>query len=158
MKAELKNVKIAEFLSEETTAFTATLYIDGKKAAEVRNNGRGGANSILALEGKRDIVREFEEWAEALPPHRMDGENPDDIGVSKYGEIPMSGEFYIDLLLSKYQEEKQINGWCRNKIVLQHKDAPDDQYETIGQKFTVALVPALQARYPDYEIVNLRFV
>ena len=30
---QLKNVKIAWNMSEETTAFTATLYIDGKKAA-----------------------------------------------------------------------------------------------------------------------------
>ena len=36
MHCELKNVKIAEFLSEETVAFTASLYIDGKRAADVR--------------------------------------------------------------------------------------------------------------------------
>ena len=38
---QLKNVKIAWHMSEGTTAFTASLYIDGKKAADVKNEGRG---------------------------------------------------------------------------------------------------------------------
>ena len=40
----LKNVKICEWASEETTCFEATLYIDGKSIGRVHNEGCGGAH------------------------------------------------------------------------------------------------------------------
>lgn len=44
MQISLKSVRISESLSEETTAFTARLYVDGKATADVRNSGHGGCN------------------------------------------------------------------------------------------------------------------
>lgn len=41
---ELKNIQVAEFLSEETTAFSADVCIDGKKIGYCSNNGRGEGN------------------------------------------------------------------------------------------------------------------
>ena len=46
MKAELRKVKIARHMSEETTAFTADLWVDDKHIGHVKNDGRGGANFI----------------------------------------------------------------------------------------------------------------
>jgi hypothetical protein len=40
----VKNVKYAEFASEETMCFEATLYVDGKSVGRVSNAGRGGPN------------------------------------------------------------------------------------------------------------------
>jgi len=42
-KLELRSIRINERLSEETTCFAATLYVDGKRAAVVGNHGHGGA-------------------------------------------------------------------------------------------------------------------
>lgn len=39
---ELKNVKYHDDMSQETPCFSATLYVDGKRAAIVRNEGMGG--------------------------------------------------------------------------------------------------------------------
>ena len=144
MKAELKNVKIAEFLSEETTAFTATLYIDGKKVGFAKNDGRGGNNSIYHLSSKeRPQIQAFYEWAAEQPPN-----------ISEFGELPMSGDFYITLLVGAMEEEKELKGWCRKGIVLYE----EGEYTTIKRTFTHALVPALNARYPKAEVVNLRFL
>jgi len=44
MKIELKNVKHSEFASRETDCFQASVYIDGKKAGTVGNDGQGGCN------------------------------------------------------------------------------------------------------------------
>jgi len=41
----IKNVKTAEFASEETVCFEATLYVDGKSVGGVSNRGHGGPNS-----------------------------------------------------------------------------------------------------------------
>ncbi len=40
----LKNLKVCEWASEETTCFTATLYVDGKRVGECSNDGHGGAD------------------------------------------------------------------------------------------------------------------
>ena len=54
-RIDIKNLKVAEFLSEETVAFSVSLYWDGKKVGEASNDGHGGANRILLLEnGKMD--------------------------------------------------------------------------------------------------------
>ena len=41
----IKNLKFAEFASEETLCFEATLYVDGKSVGRVSNDGRGGPNT-----------------------------------------------------------------------------------------------------------------
>lgn len=51
MKIELRNVKIARSLSEETTAYTATIYVDGKPAFHASNHGHGGADMYHAVAG-----------------------------------------------------------------------------------------------------------
>ena len=44
MKLELKNLKHAEFASDETNCFEAKLYINGVFSATISNDGRGGSN------------------------------------------------------------------------------------------------------------------
>jgi len=44
MKIELKSIKYSEFASHETSCFEAAVYIDGKRAGTVENNGQGGCN------------------------------------------------------------------------------------------------------------------
>lgn len=55
----VKNVKIAEFMSEETVCFTATVYENGKKIGEAKNDGQGGCTSIYL-----DMLRTYEDDAE----------------------------------------------------------------------------------------------
>lgn len=43
-RVEIKALKIADHLSEETLAFTCSVYLDGKKVGQARNDGRGGCN------------------------------------------------------------------------------------------------------------------
>ena len=44
MKLELKNIKYAAFASEETPCYQAAVYVDGKKAVLVSNDGHGGSD------------------------------------------------------------------------------------------------------------------
>jgi hypothetical protein len=43
MHIQLKNIKYAAFASEETACFEGSVYLDGKKAGFVSNDGQGGA-------------------------------------------------------------------------------------------------------------------
>lgn len=46
LNLSLKNLKFHEDMSEETPCFSADLYEDGKLIAYVKNEGRGGCNSV----------------------------------------------------------------------------------------------------------------
>ena len=70
-KIELKNIKFAEFASQETACYQGTLYVDGKRFANVSNEGHGGCDSqepikpytykdIRKLE--ETIAKEYPKW------------------------------------------------------------------------------------------------
>jgi len=119
LKVELRKVKIARHMSEETTAFTADLWVDGKHIGHVKNDGRGGANFIdHRYDGKglntRDEVRAFKEWCKTLPPHR-----------DEWGESPMGDDLYISLLLDEWEETQQIKRMCKTKILVRYEGEED---------------------------------
>lgn len=68
MEITLKNIKYFASGSQETNCFTATLYIDGVKRADVENNGHGGPTNIRAYgKADRDAVEAAELYMAALP-------------------------------------------------------------------------------------------
>jgi len=93
MKIELKKLKIAEHLSEETTAFTADVYVNGKCIGYAKNDGQGGETDIRchfpADSIERKLCAEAEEWAKTQPPYSEGGGEP----------LPMTLDFYIDLMV-----------------------------------------------------------
>ncbi|MHA2403822.1 MAG: hypothetical protein ACXADH_12575, partial [Candidatus Kariarchaeaceae archaeon] len=40
----LKNIRVHNDMSEETTCFSASVYVNGVKAGTAKNDGRGGCN------------------------------------------------------------------------------------------------------------------
>ena len=74
----LKNLKVADFASEETLCFTATVMFDGRPIAEARNDGHGGSTFVRALQGQAALLAQAEEFAKSLPPASLDVEREDD--------------------------------------------------------------------------------
>jgi len=65
----LKNVKFSEHLSEETNAFTADVYFNGKKIGYAKNSGHGGETSVMSYGSNvRDQFKEMETFTKTLPP------------------------------------------------------------------------------------------
>lgn len=64
MNITLKNVKFAEFASQETNCFEATVYIDGIRAGTASNEGYGGCNNYYP----NTLYAALNEYAETLPP------------------------------------------------------------------------------------------
>jgi hypothetical protein len=56
----LKNLKIFKRMSRETTAFTATIWIDGASLCAVRNDGSGGETFVSALNWMRPAIKAIE--------------------------------------------------------------------------------------------------
>ena len=113
MKIELKNVKVNEAFSEETTCFIADVFINGKKVAHAKNEGRGGCTDYYPYEGKRELLKQAEEFCKGLPKEKVD------FGGTIH-EFAQSLESVIDNLLfekEKEKEQKKIEKLCENNIV-----------------------------------------
>lgn len=62
----LKKIRIADSLSEETLAFTADVYWNGRKIGVAENRGNGGCSSLCPL-GAVDDIRAANLWARQQP-------------------------------------------------------------------------------------------
>jgi len=107
MKIELKRIEFSERLSQETNAFSADLYINGRKVGEASNQGRGGPTDYGSYDEEgRALIKEAEAYCKTLPPHtfKMNGETH---------SIEMDLEMYIDNLLTDYLEQKELQKFRR---------------------------------------------
>lgn len=118
MKIELKALKIASSLSEETTAYTATVLVDGQPAFDARNQGHGGCDLIRPLPGyKGPSEAEINAWlaVNEAPdgPHEPDPAKraPYDIGSA------CDLERFIGREIARVEENKE---WARvvSKVAL----------------------------------------
>ena len=65
MNLRLENVRVAERLSQETTAFTATVCLGDAVVGFVRNAGSGGSHSYHWLDRRAEA--ELRAWANKRP-------------------------------------------------------------------------------------------
>ena len=113
MNIELKNIKIAEHLSEETTAFTADIFVNGKKVGYARNDGRGGCTDYNRYpgDGNMEVIKQAEEFCKTLPQKVY----PPMFGQPEL-RIDMNLEEFIDDIIEKKLLEK-ANAKLKKKMV-----------------------------------------
>src|SRR5829696_3496700 len=125
MKIELRNVKIARSLSEETTAYTATIYVDGKPAFHASNHGHGGADMYHAVAGYTGPSEaEISAWlAENAPPMGPYDPNPATRALYDNG-TSCDLELFVGRLLGAHEAaaerkriEKKLDRLLAEKIV-----------------------------------------
>ncbi|ANF50338.1 hypothetical protein A0O34_07325 [Chryseobacterium glaciei] len=102
MKVEIKNIEYSELLSEETNAFAATLYIEGKKVGITSNAGHGGPTGYRADDEKgKKLIEQAEAWCKTLPPDKFSSE-----GINYSFEMNL--ESHIDKLLDMWLHERDL--------------------------------------------------
>lgn len=101
MKIELKKINVAEHLSEETTAFTAEIYVDGKNVGYARNSGRGGSTDCSPYPEHRELFKSAEQHCLSLPARKF----PSELGMKAF-EIPMDLEQFVDQAVENHLKEK----------------------------------------------------
>lgn len=148
MKVELKNVKVHNDMSEETACFSATIYIDGKKAGEARNQGHGGPTNYHILDPKLRLA--FEAFANSQPPVKSDY-SPDG--------LKMTPDFYLDLLLERYEEDKMLKRHAKTKTIFRTTKQKAGEWLILNRLFSPAIKAELQRQHGDslLEIGNERF-
>lgn len=96
MKIEIKNLKVARSLSEETHAYTATIYVDGKPAFHASNHGTGGCDSYHPIAPfTYDDVKQIDEYLKAnYAPHGPHEADPAKRSAWDNG-LPMDLELFV---------------------------------------------------------------
>ena len=172
MRSELKKVKVARYLSEETTAFAAQLWVDGEYIADVSNDGHGGNNRIMHRFGAkglntRDKVQAFEAWCkdyDLSPCCRAYTTYSEGVLCCKvcYEEVAYGGmraDFYISLMLEDYEKEKQVKRWCKTKTVITLKGDKPGDFHTYKRAYDPEFAQRIRNAEPELvEILNERYL
>ena len=110
MEITLKNISHNERLSEETNCFSATIYIDGKKAGEASNHGHGGPTMIHP----RELEQKIDAYAKTLPPVEVAGMT-----------LEMDAELLIGDLLAAYLTRRDMQKAFRTRLLFTKAGRPE---------------------------------
>lgn len=141
MKVELRNVKVHKDMSEETTCFSAQLWIDGAHAGAVKNDGQGGSNHYWFNNPALD--KAFTEFAKTQP---MDPE------FAALG-VPMDSDIYVENLLNEHLERQKVARWCRTKTVFRLPGAKPGEYRTLSVPWGDRAKEILDEKYKGAAVV-----
>lgn len=117
MNLELKKIKVIPRLSEETTCFYATLYVDGKPAADCSNQGCGGMTDVRFY--NMDVKDKVMEWCNQNPVVNF-------IGNKRYEFKGV--DVRVDELLVEYRMKKELIAKQKKALVLHENKLKDPDY------------------------------
>lgn len=117
MKIELKNVKYAAFASHETNCFSATVYVDGKKAFFAENQGFGGPDNYTPI--NNDLYQAAKAFVASLP------------NEPTYN-LPMNLEIFISDLLDGYLNKKRFDKISKTKTLFRLQSDNDGEWRTVN--------------------------
>lgn len=140
---ELKAIKHAAFASQETHCYSATLYVDGVRWGEVRNEGHGGPDMFHGVGGKtwENLAELDKRIAATFPPIEFEGLAP----ISNTLEC-VCGELVNDWLYER--DYKRASS--RNALFIKPGEKGLFQFPLKGTTAEKAL-PVLRAKYPAYQ-------
>lgn len=119
MKIELKSVKFFEALSEETNAFTANVWVNGKKAGYAKNDGHGGCTFIRAYPEQRELFNEAENWLLEQPQINIGTkEQPYMVDSDMETKVDSLFEEWLDK-----KEQKKLQKNCEKGICYGNKNS-----------------------------------
>ena len=137
-------MKVAQFASEETTCFEATVYVDGKKFCRVSNAGKGGPNEYDPITfAERDSFRgqyiKMREYGAQIDPKATDthqeaeaenearGLTTEALGWDEWQKAYEQGRIVqtkeqvfdsaVDHALTRYLNEKDLKRAMKNRIL-----------------------------------------
>jgi len=122
-RVALKSLKVADFASEETLCFTATVLFDGQPIAYAKNDGHGGSTFLSPYrpgEAARERLHEASVYAESLPPEVTDYPGAND--ESQRLTIDITLDYLVDHLAETMHTDRKIRSMFQrdigNKVLL----------------------------------------
>jgi hypothetical protein len=131
MEIKLKNIHVDFRLSEETNAFTADLFINGKNVGTALNDGHGGMTNCRARDQKgAELIREAENWCEQLPPEvvKFDDGSTHNLSISL--------DYYLARIVDEHiakKEQARLERLMGNSIIFGNPDGAEFKRIKFGQ-------------------------
>lgn len=135
---ELKNIKYFASISEETNAYTATVYVDGKKYAEASNRGHGASDDFHVEKGAESLISLNERIAATYPKD------------AQY-DLVMDLDLVVGDILEDFIATKNLKSLLSRKIVMLNDK---QQLVSLSGKKTPESLKHASAKYPSYIILN----
>ncbi len=151
---ELRAIRHSPSLSQETSAFTADLYVDGKKFAHCSNDGNGGQTFIRATGGPTTHahVAALEALVRDIGPKRTFK-----IGGQTH-DIEPSLDGLVDDLLSRSLIGKEMDRVLKRAVLFlaggQLRTVKPKGARSISPADILRLSAAMRQKYPDAVILN----
>ena len=151
MKIEIKNLKHSPSLSEETEAYTATIWIDGKRAFRASNHGHGAADDFHPLpDYDGPDLAAVEAWlAENEPPAGPLVDDPAERLASDTGSA-----CDLEILVGRAISDKAIEKDLRRALKKVAMIGPDGKFYTVKAEPTQQNIERIATKYPDHTVVN----
>lgn len=147
----IANLKVASSLSEETTAYSADIYFDGKKVGYARNDGRGGMTFCQPYQGTADKLREAEAFAGTLPILKSDGtQNTDHNGDPAWCGI----DDVVDDLAEQQDLVKRVSAALKRKLKGKTVFRHGGQQWVMKRPFDAGAKAQVDSQYPGAVILN----
>jgi len=140
MEITLKNIKRSKFACHETVCFEASLYIDGKKAAIVSNDGNGGSNYYY-FEDKK-LAKAFDVYCKNLPPVTFKSNG-------KEYTLENDSDLVVSELLEKAELLKNQKKICKNNTVFKLKKDVEGAYRIIKVPFSAKIKESILNMHKD---------
>ena len=147
MKIELRNVKTAQWASEETNCFAATVYIDGVAYGTVHNDGHGGPNSY----GHPGLKRMLDDYGATLP--KLITKYPDSKSTSGFWELQYDADLLIGDALEVYAQAQQLKRRLKTKVVFIHDNKVWEMKFGSAEKLG-HVASWIKIKHPGAEILN----
>lgn len=144
MNFEIKKLKVHPDMSEETLAFSAELWIEGKKAVHVSNDGRGGCHLPRPFDaGGGKLLRELQAYAKTLPAVVYHGRSLD-----------MDLDMLLDDRIERMQMEKSLTRMMKGKVFWMENGKMYERKAKGVPEQRVVIDSVLQ-KYPGVSILNI---
>jgi hypothetical protein len=127
MNTELKNFKNG-IIGREGQSWSATLFVDGKKVAEVFEQADGGPMRYQPFPNMKSELEKVEAYAKTLPNM-----------PSEYFEegLPMDLDLLVSSLATQTEVEKKMKRYEKNHIIIGKDRKSDFAVIKIGGGYTI---------------------
>ena len=127
----LKNIKQHPDMSDETNCFSASTYVNGKRAGTVRNSGQGDPN--LYYWKSPEVGHQVEAWAKEQDT-RFEFEKLDQI---------------VDKILDKWEETRWLKRTCKKKILFSLKGDEKGKWRILTGTWSQKAIDYINNKYGD---------
>lgn len=168
MRFQIK--KFQKCRGTEGYAFSFDLFVDGKKYAEVIEEGCGGCLLVHwedSRYGGGPMEKAVDAYVAALPPIEVSeiyGENwrtefPDLVAKYPDGKKQEETDMFLYSLVDQFENEKHLKRLCSKKTLFRkpNEEYKYGEYSTIAAPFSPAIKARIEAKYPGAVILNEQF-